>query len=648
MENITVKNSLLITLRIFFVLFSIIFLHDAFFKWDGYSFYMEGTYFLYNASLTFVLWSIVGTVFTLILCILIYIAHRVIPQSLISLRLEHITFYFTSIFLLLFIKWKFVSQISFSDITGLSRSNIVTICVFLLVGVVWFFNKHTGKIIKEVDNRIRPLVWLFVFIIILAIPFSVSNIMKGFSVSTYVQHGHTSADKERPNIIFISWDALTSLDMQAYGYNYSTTPFISEWSREAVTFNKVYSSSNWTVPTTMTMMTGQQPWTHKVWHEAMFDPVDDYEQSMPAVLLSNNYTTYAIVQNEQCNTDALGLSKAFMFKDRYHTLWSTTNGWMHHIYMIKFFIYEITNNQMVAVWISSHPVFWNLMNFLIDDSDENIAPAENVYDSFLEHLSHNKKQPFFAWLHTFPPHYDYLPPKPYMGKFGNADQFNTNRSQRNFLNLKYNKEQQPEIDILRKRYDEFILYSDQQFKKFLMNLSEIIDMSNTIIIFSSDHGESFSHGYQGHSGYYLHEPTVRIPLIIKIPQEKKGKIIDIPVAQVDIAPTILALAGIPVPEWMEGRSLVPVIEGSDFDTRPIFSMQFIKNSAIGNNLINKGVVAVWEDNYKLIYKLEENKSMLFNLQDDPYETRNLQNEKPEIAQQLRNLIKNKKHFQIPD
>lgn len=113
------------------------------------------------------------------------------------------------------------------------------------------------------------------------------------------------------------------------------------------------------------------------------------------------------------------------------------------------------------------------------------------------------------------------------------------------------------MDILRKRYDEFILYSDRQFEMFLSRLAQTFDLSNTLIILTSDHGESFSHGFLGHDGPHLYEPLVRIPLIIKMPGNANGKSIDMRVEQIDIAPTILDLIGIQVPEWMEGRSLLP-------------------------------------------------------------------------------------------
>jgi arylsulfatase A-like enzyme len=632
------KKSFFTIQRIFFVLFSLIFLKIIFYKWDGFSYYMKFIDFLPNLSLAFILWTVIGVLFSLVLWLTAFLLSCVISQLRMSIRLEHVTFYFVSIFLALFIKWGFLSSFSFSETFGLSRSMILMMGGILGVVIILLTHKHTERIINEFNNRITPLFWLFLFLLILAMPFYGSLFLRHFEAKG-VSDSNVPSNEKRPNIILVTWDAMSAQDMEVYGYFRPTTPFISEWAKDAVIFNKAYSSSNWTCPTTMTLMTGQQPWTHKIWYEAIYNPVNNYEKSLPFVLKDHGYATYAFVQNNQAHPDVLGLSNAFLVNDKYHTFHSVKNAWNWHLESVRFFIYDLTNNHMVAVMISEHPIFWNLFSFLVSDSGENTTPSEKIYNRFLEYISRNKKQPFFAWLHTLPPHGDYLPPKPYMGAFGDNNKFDIPKKQREFFHKEYNPRQQADVDILRKRYDEFILYSDQEFKNFFLKLSETLNLSNTIIIFSSDHGESFSHNYQGHFGPHLFEQLVHVPLIFKIPGEGKGRIIDTPVAQIDIAPTILALAEIPVPEWMEGRPLIPLLEGKFLEPQPIFSMQFINASALGNNPITKGTIAVWDGDYKFIYYLDDKKLLLFNLRDDPGETHNLINKKPEIAQKLERLIK---------
>jgi arylsulfatase A-like enzyme len=241
-------------------------------------------------------------------------------------------------------------------------------------------------------------------------------------------------------------------------------------------------------------------------------------------------------------------------------------------------------------------------------------------------------------LHVLPPHNPYLPPKPYMGIFGDSEKFNTLKKQWKLVrDPNYESEMQADVDILRKRYNEFILHSDKEFELFMSRLPMSIDKSNTIIILTSDHGESFSHGYLGHRGPDLYESLTHIPLIIKMPDGTENRTIDIPAEQIDIAPTILDLAGIPIPSWMEGRSLSPLLQGKTLASQPVFSMQFRNNHSL-DKPITKGTIAVWEGDYKLIYYLEDEKTLLFNLKDDHNEKVNLYKHHPEITRKLTKLI----------
>jgi len=89
---------------------------------------------------------------------------------------------------------------------------------------------------------------------------------------------------------------------------------------------------------------------------------------------------------------------------------------------------------------------------------------------------------------------------------------------------------------------------------------------------------------------------------------------------------------------MEGRSLVPLIRGENLPGRPAFSMNFEENPSCGRQ-IEKGSIAVWEGDYKLIHYLEKNESLLFNLKQDPDETMDIFDRVPEVGQHLRTLIK---------
>lgn len=520
---------------------------------------------------------------------------------------------------------------------------ILIIMSTLSVLIAWRRN-CLEKILCWINSHISPLVWLFSFLLIFAVS---SLIFRDDPIKTYTASNTSTgfANKERPNIILVTMDTLTATDMQLYGYHRPTTPFIEKWAKDAVVFTRAYSTSNWTTPSTMSIMTGQLPWTHGIWYEPHYYPVVSYENSLPRILKENGYEVYGFVQNTLAHPRILGISDSFSVKDEAHTFLIPDNWWVAKL-MVFFSKQRIATEMM----LENNPVFKPLnlkyphylayVRLILYSS---LIRSEEVYSRFLEHLTSNPKEPFFAWIHVFPPHDPYVPPVTYSGVFGDADRFSTGEEQlaSNLLYRYYDPDRQDEVDILRKRYDESILYSDKQFEIFLKRLAKIIDMSNTVVILTSDHGEIFSHGYVAHNGEHLYEPLIHIPLIIKMPGKGRGIVSDDLVSQIDIAPTILDIAGIPVPSWMEGRSLLPLIENKPFEPREVFSMQLLRNPAIGNRPITKGTIAVIEGDYKLINHIDEEKLLLFNLRLDPYEKQNLANEEPEIAQRLKKLIDEK-------
>ncbi len=643
----TAKKSFLIILRLVFVLFSLQFIRDAFYKWDGYSYYMRFIEFLPDLSLAFVLWTIIGVILAFALWLIAYGFTKISPRPLKSIRLEHIIVWVIFIVLLMFIKRTFFGYVDLSGLIGLSHFTTLVIGGVLVAVVIWLGRRYIEKILYGLDSRITPVVWLFAFLLVLAVPLSV---FKGISSeSKYISEGSvhvTSSDEKRPNIVLVTMDALTALDMQVYGYNRPTTPFISEWAKDAIVFNRAYSSANWTTPGVMSMMTGQRVWTHRAWYQAYYHPVSNYKNNLARVLKDYGYAVYGFVQNHYAHPEILGIGDTFLIKDKYHTFWVSSGWWLDEL--ADFFV----NRPIVKYWIFTDNLIAKRINsYYFNEMRLTLYHPKKVYNRFLEyisetHLRDRLQQPFFAWLHLLPPHDPFLSPKPYMGLFGDAEKFNSDKEQNKNFNLgaEYKPEKQKDVDILRKRYDEFILYSDKQFELFLSRLAETIDMSNTIIILSSDHGESFSQGFLSHSGPHLYESLVHIPLIIRMHRKTNGKIVDMPVELTDIAPTILELAGIPVPAWMEGRSLLPLIKGKSLEPRPVFSMELIKNRVIGNPPITKGTIAVWDGDYKLIYYLsetrseEDKKTLLFNLRLDPDETLNLSQQEPKITQSLIKLI----------
>jgi arylsulfatase A-like enzyme len=313
------------------------------------------------------------------------------------------------------------------------------------------------------------------------------------------------------------------------------------------------------------------------------------------------------------------------------------------------YLYQLFGDKIkLHDWIIQRDFIpYRLLIALFGDHFTTSWPPENAFNKFLWAIDERSREPFFLWIHLFPTHDPYLPSKPFIGMFDPSSELRSYKSQLDVKNtaLKYRDtfqdfptEVQPVINTLRNRYDEFIRYCDKHFEDFVQQLQERDKLKNTIIILSSDHGESFEHGAIQHSGLHLYEQVTHIPLIIKEPHQANGRIINDVVEQIDIPATILELANIPVPIWMEGRSLVPLMRGEDLPAKPALSMS-LENNMSGGQEITKGTIAVWEGDHKLIHYLDYNRSLLFNLKLDPQELDNLWDKEPEKGQHLLSLIR---------
>ncbi len=514
-------------------------------------------------------------------------------------------------------------------------SGIAVVSPFL----TWLFRNKAALWIETIYERITPLVWLFGGLVLLSIPvvgyFAWSN-QTGKTVSNnYI--GPAVTDTDRPNIILITFDALTARDMSVYGYAKETTPFISEWAKSASLFTRNEAASNYTASTTASLMTGKQVWTHRRYQLNGGKTIRSDIESLPLLLKEHGYYNMAFIANHIASVQELGMAESFTVAPPANefispaSLYGFFHKHLHKLFGNKIQLYDwILQEDFILHKVSTD----KYMKYPYDTE----FPLERIFDVFISEVNSNTSwKPYFAWIHVYPPHFPYLAPEGYVGLFDSSQKYRTAKSQDNLVRPRfYVQEQQHEADIIRARYDEFIRYCDKEFQDFIKQLETRDFLRNTIVILSSDHGESFEHGFFTHGGPFLFEQETNIPLIIKEPGQTEGKVFNDVVSQIDTTATILDFAGIKIPSWIEGRSLLPLMRGEKLPSRPVFSMIFDKVPV--ENRITKGTVAVWDGDYKLIHLLDNNKSLLFNLKEDLGELNDLYEKEPEVSRRLLNLI----------
>jgi len=176
----------------------------------------------------------------------------------------------------------------------------------------------------------------------------------------------------------------------------------------------------------------------------------------------------------------------------------------------------------------------------------------DVVSHAINWLGKNPKTPFFMWVHLYDPHAPYDPPAPYDKRF-------------------------------KDHYDGEIAYADASLGKLFTYLRERGLYENTIIVMMSDHGESLgAHGESMH-GIFLYDETIRVPLIMKLPNELLAKKrVTTRVRLVDVAPTILSMLSLPLPPTFQGESLVPLMKGAQkADDLPAYAETDYPHRAFG-------------------------------------------------------------------
>jgi len=158
-----------------------------------------------------------------------------------------------------------------------------------------------------------------------------------------------------------------------------------------------------------------------------------------------------------------------------------------------------------------------------------------------EWLRRHRDERFFLFLHTYQVHYPYVPPAEYAGLFADG----------------VDPASPPSVDAA--NYDREIRFTDDMLRKLYATMRELGIADDTIVVLTSDHGEEFSeHGCSWH-GEQLYEEVVRVPLMLHGPGVPAGRRVPEPVGLVDVMPTILALAGVPVPPGLMGVDLAPAL-----------------------------------------------------------------------------------------
>jgi arylsulfatase A-like enzyme len=233
-------------------------------------------------------------------------------------------------------------------------------------------------------------------------------------------------------------------------------------------------------------------------------------------------------------------------------------------------------------------------------------------------------QPVFAFFHTYQVHSPYAPPKRFRKLFGEHEGSIEATSEALLeANSTAGKSfTRADFEYLESLYDGEISYTDEVLGKLIAKLDAVGFFDNAIVVITSDHGEEFGeHGGVLHGGK-LFEELLHVPLIIAGTGIDGGVVDPSLVSLVDIAPTLISLAGLEIPDSMEGRNVFSRPVSAQWQDQRIFAQY------------SDAFYCVRTPRWKLIQRTAKQNVNLFDLHRDPGEQRNLGARYPEVSASL--------------
>jgi len=329
---------------------------------------------------------------------------------------------------------------------------------------------------------------------------------------------------KKPNLLFFGIDSLRRDHMSLYGYNRLTTPNIDKYLKKGTVYSNCFSPHIPTTPGYANMLTG----------------FDCFGTDIVALRhkgdIAPNVKTLAEILSE--------------------------NG------------YATTNVGFKNVSGRGFDTYIDYEGWKADAGDGRAHKAENLNDVALPELERlaSQEKPFFLFLRHMDPHSPYLPPKPYDKMFYQMNEFDPdNHSLDPVMAFKpfcdyfatWFPEGCTDKDYIISQYDSAIAYMDTCIQVILQKLKDLGLENDTLVVFTSDHGETL----HDHDCYYdhhsLYDPTLVVPLAFRFPGRiPQGARVDDTCRLQDVTPTVLDILGIDTGINFDGRSLLPLAMGT--------------------------------------------------------------------------------------
>jgi arylsulfatase A-like enzyme len=429
----------------------------------------------------------------------------------------------------------------------------------------------------------------------------------------------------RPSIIIVSLDTLRADHLPFYGYDRPTTRLLDSFVAEAVSFAEARCQSTGTLTSHLSLITSLYPPQFRITRN---DGVNG-NQSCTTLRLPEAVLTLAEVLRGH-GYETAGFSDGILVSDYY----GFAQGF--DTFRVKRTSFRGLSSTLPSV-----------AQFLAHRQAAASALSGGAGRGGRTATDTLATGPLFLFIHTYDIHEPYDAGRPFARAF----------SKRTFAEVAEHLGYRPVPSLLNERldslgaddatevedlYDNGILATDDQLAG-LFGILQAYDLyRDSIIVILSDHGEEFlEHGNFNH-GPTVYEELVRVPLFIRLPQARHGgTLIEAPVALLDVGPTVLDLAGFPIPPEFEGKSLASLMEGARWSGRKGQAegdVAGVEGSArtlfFDTPNLELGVHGLLRGRWKLIRNTARGTTELYDLATDPLERRNLVAARADVSQPL--------------
>jgi len=429
-----------------------------------------------------------------------------------------------------------------------------------------------------------------------------------------------SPGRKKPNVLFLMTDQHRGDCLGCDGNPVIRTPNLDSLARDGARFTSAYSGVPSCTPARSGILTGMSPWHHGMLGYGRV--ACRYPVEMPRSMRGAGYYT-------------LGIGKMHWFPQRhlhgFHRTILDESGRVESEGFESDYRRWFRENAPKGMAFNSTGLGWNDYRARAYVPPEELHPTvwtANVAVDFIE--GYRREEPFFLKVSFARPHSPYDPPKRFMeayreddmaapfvgdwcGRHADGDPSDYNSWHGDFGAAQAKRS--------RRGYYGSVSFIDEQIGRILDALGRRGFDDDTLILFTSDHGDMLGDHHLWRKTY-AYESSARIPFLVRPPKGMfpgaGGLVFNQPVEHRDIFPTFLDAAGEPVPDHMDGRSVLDLFRGKTGDWRDCIDLEHDLCYSPMNHWN-----AVAGDRYKYVYHAPTGEEQLFDLREDPGELRDL-------------------------